>query len=108
MIPFILFKEKDKNGNIQQYVLQRDYPNYIGVVNFRPIETTICQQPIAGYNLWVNFNGSLRGNMMPLDKGSLKEMEEIFFNMACWFYTEMDTIKYESYKIKTDVAAVTK
>ncbi len=107
MIPFILFKEKDKNGNIQQYVLQREYPNYIGVISYRPIETALIQHPIANYNLWVIYSGTLKGNQIPLDKMALKDADDIYFNMAAWFYTEMDVNKYENYKIKTNATATT-
>ena len=102
MIPYILFQEPDKNGNMQQFILQKAFPNYIGKISDRPVETILCQQPISGYNLWLQYTGTLKGNQIPFEKGALKEMEEQYFTMAAYFYTVMDTRKYEKYKIKTD------
>ncbi len=87
MIPYITYRELE-NGHLQYYILQKEFPHYIGVISSHPINQTICQIPIPGYNLWVVFGGTLRGNMIPNYKDIQNEIDIEFQKMSIWFLTE--------------------
>lgn len=102
MMPFITFRDKDKNGNLLYYILQRDFPHYVGLLSPYPIEGVLCQSAITGHSLWIVFNGTLRGNMIPSHKGEMVEMQVVFDNMAVWFHSErilLDEKRYKKFKI---------
>ena len=102
MIPFITYRETDREGVLQYYILQRDFPHYIGRISPYPIENPICQSPIAGYNLWVCFAGTIRGNIIPSYPSEKQNMIAVFESMATWFYANRiisDEKKYKKYKI---------
>lgn len=105
MIPFITFREPDENGGVRYYILQREFPHYIGVVSISP-DGTIVNAPISGYYLWVVFAGTLRGNMIPAFPDVYKEMESVFTAMSEWYYLnriKSNPKKYAKFKIKENV-----
>lgn len=107
MNPFITFREKDNDGNLQYYVLQRGFPHYVGKISPYPIENPICQVALPGYNLWVVFDGVLRGNFAPSFPNELKNMQIVFENMAVWFHSErvvMSEKRYKKFKIVSNAA----
>ena len=105
MNPYITFRDKDKNGDLQYYILQRDFPHYVGRIVVSPKQGALINQSIAGYNLWVCFDGTLRGNFIPSYSTVTEEISNVYFNMAAWFYSErivMDKNRFKKFKIKTD------
>jgi hypothetical protein len=109
MIPFITYREKDKSGVLQYYVLQKEYPHFVGIISSIPISGT-WQSPIAGHNLWVVFNGTLRGNLIPAYQKIGDDIQASLDNMAAWFYNERikpDEKKYSKFKIKSNVQITT-
>jgi len=105
MSQFITYREKDNEGVLQYYVLQREFPHYVGRISPYPIENHICQAALPGYNLWVAFDGVLRGNFMPSFPNELKNMQFVFENMATWFHSERvlaDPKKYKKFKIESN------
>lgn len=101
-VPYITFREPGANGDLEYYILQKEFPHYLGRIVTYPVEGAIINQPIAGYNMWVTFEYTLRGKMIPGYKDVQKEIEEIFFNMAAWFWAERivtDTSRYKKFKI---------
>lgn len=107
MKPFITFRDNDKEGNLQYYILQRDFPHFIGVISSVPVSGT-WQHPIAGHHLWVVFNGTLRGNSIPNYRDISVEIDVVLSNMAVWFHAErilLDEKRFKKFKIQPNVQA---
>lgn len=102
MNEFITYRETI-NEKLEYYVLQKSFPHYQGrIVNY-PVEGAIINTPIAGYNLWITFANTLRGNFIPAFKGVGEEIEHVFSNMSNWFLSERiskEPKKYEKFKLK--------
>lgn len=101
MNTFITFRDKDENGVLQYYILQRDFPHLIGVV-WNHFDIGNWYAPIMGYMLYVNFNGTLRGNVIPSYKDVGEEIQTIMQAMADWYYTNRimeDEKKYKKFKV---------
>lgn len=108
MSPFITYRDKDENGNLQYYILQRDFPHFVGVISSTPITGT-WQSGIAGHNLWVIFAGTLRGNVVPNYNHISEEIDSVFTNMAAWFHAErivMDQKRFKRFKINNATSPV--
>src|ERR1700677_1075570 len=104
MSPFITFKEEDKFGVLQYYILQRAYPHYLGVVAYYPTGEAICQVPVTAHHLYVTFAGVLRGNYIPAHQGVEIEIEPVFHAMALWFYDQRimkDPKRYKKWQVPT-------
>lgn len=84
MIPYITFREPTQDG-MQYYILQKEFPHYVGIISSHPVNKTLCQIAIPGYNLWVVFCGTIRGNVIPSYNQIQNEIEIVFQNMAQWF-----------------------
>ena len=83
--PFVTFKDTDGQGKLQYYVMQRQYPNFVGTIVERPIEDSLACIPVAGHNLWVAFAGTVQGAYIPISKNMLREITETFIKMAEWY-----------------------
>lgn len=104
MNPFITFRDKDENGEMQYYILQRAFPHFVGRISPVPIEGALANEPVAGYNLWITWNSTLRGNFIPDYRNFDKEIANVFIDMATWFYAEriaMDKNRFKKFKIDT-------
>jgi len=102
MSPFITFKDKDSYGELQYYILQREPPHYLGVIKNVPISGAMSCAPVPGYHFFVVFAGTLRGNMIPANRGFETEIDFLFNRMASWFYSERIMInesKFKKFKI---------
>ena len=98
MQPFITFKDIDKNDIDIYYILQRDFPHYLGAICYQPMADSICCVPVAGHNLWITFMGTIRGNYVPSYPDAIKEIEIIFVSMANWFYVNRIQKEPKRYK----------
>jgi hypothetical protein len=101
--PYITYRDKDEEGNLKYYILQRDFPHYLGVIVTIPMEGAISNEAIPGYNMWVSFAGVLRGNYIPDYRNTMDEINSVFSNMAAWFWAERiqeNPKKYEKFKIQ--------
>lgn len=110
MIPYITFREKDEDGNLCYFILQKAFPHFLGKIVTRPIEGALANEPIPGHNLWVTFNSTLRGNMIPNYKNIQEEIAISYHSMACWFHAErivMDGDRFKKFKIKTNDSSTT-
>lgn len=108
-IPFITYRENDKKGILRYYILQKAHPHNLGVILSQPDHTAIVQSPIPGYKLYVVFNGTLAGNFVHATLDYKKELQNIYDNMACWFYTERiitDRKRFEKFKVKSNVSTI--
>lgn len=95
--PFITFKEGE-----DYFILQKEFPHYVGKIVREPIEGAMINQPIGAYMLWVTFNGVLRGNFIPSYQDVYDEIVHVFFEMSQWFYTERilkDPKRYKKWRI---------
>lgn len=100
--PYITYREEDE-GILKYFILQKDFPHNIGVVATQPNIESLVQSTVAGYNLWIVFVGTLRGNFVAVYPNYEKDMQQIFDNMALWFVAERilkDQKRYEKFKIK--------
>ena len=106
MNKFITYREKDEAGILQYYILQKDFPHIIGIIDNKPSEGN-WYSPIAGYYLYVVFNYTLRGKMIPSYKNIGEEISAVLDSMATWFCAERilpDEKKYKKFKINQDVS----
>lgn len=87
MSPFITFKDFDKDGQVQYYILQREYPHFVGKIAYYPTGGSICEVPVTAHNLYVSFSGVLRGNFVPAYPKVEEEITAVFHAMALWFYS---------------------
>lgn len=103
MIHFITYREPDEKGELQYYILQKEFPHFIGRLVNKPIEGAIINSAVPSYNLWITFNFTLRGNVIPSYKNIITEIEIIYSNMANWFHNErilLEEKKFYRFKIK--------
>jgi hypothetical protein len=99
MKPFITYREGD-----DFFILQKEFPHYVGIIQNQPSVTKISF-PVAGYNFWVVFNGTIRGMMIPSYKDVVTEIEVCMSAMSNWFLMVVimkDEKKYKRFKIKTN------
>jgi hypothetical protein len=98
MSPFITFRDDDLQNGLQYYILQREYPHYMSVITEEKLDSIIPPQQITGYYLWVNFCGTLRGNLIP---GYLHIQEDIKFvlnEMTQWYYINRVVPQHKKFK----------
>lgn len=96
--PFITFRDTDKNSILRYYILQRDYPHYCGLISEKQDLEALVQFPVSGYNLWVIYAGTIRGNYVPGYKDAFDEMSHVFNHMAMWYYENRITPDPKRYK----------
>jgi len=104
--PFLTYRETDNDGVLQYYILQKEWPHYSGMVVTDPYFKTILKIPIAGYNMYVSFNGVLRGRCIPILKGEDKEMLVVLQNMGSWFFDNRilpNPSKYKKFKVNAQI-----
>lgn len=98
---YITFRdEEDKKP--KYYILQRDFPHFIGEVSTTPDKHLVGATPIPGYKLWIVFQFCLRGKSVP----SYRDLESIILNtmndMASWYFQnriETDQKRFLKFKI---------
>jgi hypothetical protein len=88
MSPYITFRDHDSKGELQYYILQRDYPHFCGRVDYFPSTEPLCQVPVTGHHLYISYAGTLRGNIAPVHEQFEREILFVFHSMALWFYSE--------------------
>ncbi len=97
MNPFITYREKDENGVLQYYILQRDFPHFIGVI-LPSFEVGNWYAPISGYMLWVNFAGTIRGGLIPSYRDISDEINYSMQKMADWYLPDRVLVNKKKYK----------
>lgn len=101
MMPYITYRETDSDGRLCYYILQKAFPHYKAILSIGKLEDTLASMPVLGYNLYLNFAGTLVGNFLPAYKDALKEIEATLFSMAEWFYVNRvlaEPKKYSKFK----------
>lgn len=94
---YITYREEDSDGVLRYYILQKQFPHYVGVILEAPKQGT-WQSPIAGYNLWVCYAGTIRGNMIPSYKNVSQETQSVYDDMAQWYLANRIIKQPERYK----------
>ena len=101
--PFITFREVDDKNILRYYILQKDFPHCLAVILSQPMPESLCQSVVPGYNLWVVWDGTLRGNYVAAYPDYEKDLQFTMDNMAAWYFSERiekDKKRYEKFKVK--------
>lgn len=101
MEPFITFKDTDKSGELQYYILQRAYPHFQGVILTLPKEGAIAEAVVPEYNLFVSYAGTISGNYILSKRDIDAECQFVMQQMADWFYNNRvlkEPKKYKKFK----------
>lgn len=106
MNKFITFRDTDAKEELQYYILQREYPHYVGKVSSNPFEKSLTHSAIPGYYLWIVFSGTIRGNMMPAYRNVDVDAQSVMDSMAEWYMGERiskEEKRYKKFKIVSNV-----
>jgi hypothetical protein len=101
---YITYRDLDVEGELQYFILQREFPHYIGMISTYQIDNLILPIQITGYYLWVNFAGTLRGNLIPNYRSISEDINLIINDMAVWYYANRivtNPKKYKKFKYDT-------
>ena len=98
MQKYITFRDADEAGELNYFILQKDFPHYLGLLSTLPIEHIIPSIPITNYYLWVVFNGTLRGNLIPSHKNTIEDIKFVLNDMAIWYYANRIVPNEKKYK----------
>lgn len=99
--PYITYREFI-NDELGYFICQKDFPHYLCRISDKPIVNFIQPIPITDYNLWITFNATLRGNVIPSYKDIGEEIVSVMQSMAAWFYNNRilpNEKKYKKWKI---------
>lgn len=83
---YITYRETDSQGLLCYYILQKAHPHYKAILSIGKLEDTLASMPVLGYNLYLNFNGTLVGNFLPFYNDAIKDIEATLLDMSEWFY----------------------
>jgi len=102
-IPFISYREPDDKGVFRYYILQKEFPHNKAVILSQPMPEALCQSVVPGYNLWIVWDGTLRGNFVAAYPDYEKDLQFTMDNIAAWYFSERiekDKKRYEKFKVK--------
>ena len=97
MNKFITYRE-DIGNETGYFILQKEFPHYVGRIADRPIVNFIQPVPITDYRLWIIFNATLRGNFIPSYRDIGEEIKAVMNDMAAWFYENRILVNPKKYK----------
>lgn len=97
MIPYITYREM-VDAEMGYFILQKDFPHYVVRVVDRPIVNFVQPFPVSEYNLWLVFNATLRGNVIPSYRDIGEEIKSVMQSMSLWFYENRILIEPKKYK----------
>lgn len=98
MNPYITYREENDKGELVYFILQKEFPHYKVIVSEIPINVLVSAMPITDYKLFLIFNGTLRGNLIPSYQNVDKEISNVMMSMANWFYENRILIEPKKYK----------
>lgn len=98
MTKYVTFKDTDKSGLLQYYILQRAFPHYVAMVASVPMPEVIMGCPVPGYYLWIVFSGNISGNYMVGHKGELENVKNVILDMVDWFLDNRINTDKKRYK----------
>lgn len=100
--PFITYREQNEDGLLCYYILQKQFPYYLGIVSVGQLPESLASSPVGNYNLYVNFHGNISGNYVPNYKDVIVDISACMWDMANWFYenrVRTQPAKYAKFKI---------
>jgi len=101
MSSFITFRDEE-GGVLHYYVLQREFPHYVAILESQPSAMALAHSGISGHYLWLRIIGTLRGAVIPSYKDVANEMQSVCDEMANWYFENRikpDEKKYKKWKI---------
>lgn len=98
MQKYITFKDFNNVGELNYFILQRDFPHYLARISTFPNDIIVPSIPITNYYLWIVFNGTLRGNLIPSHKNTLEDIKFVINDMAIWYYANHIVPNEKKYK----------
>ena len=104
-VRYITYREEDEFGRLCFYILQKDFPHYIGLLVTQPMNRAMINMPLPEYHLWLTYAGVLMGNYVPSTVASEANIDGIFSDMAEWYYLnriKTQAKKYSKFKITHD------
>lgn len=100
--PFISYREI-KNDLLCYFILQKSHPHYVGIISVGKLNDVLSSVPIAGYQLFVNFDGCLIGNFVPSYLDVIKDIDRVMRSMSDWYLANRiitDEKKYSKFKLQ--------
>jgi hypothetical protein len=98
MSPYITYRENDEMGNLQYFILQTQFPNYVCMLSTYPMDSIIEPVQITGYSLWLIFQGTLSGRLIPNIRNIDKEIYAIMESMSQWYYANRIVPNHKKYR----------
>ena len=98
MINYITFTEPNENEEMEYFILQKLFPHLLCKILEMPIVNVFQPVPINEYDLYIIFNGTLRGLQLPSYKNIGDEIKDVMHDMADWFYNNRILKNEKKYK----------
>lgn len=98
---FITYREETENG-LEYFILQKGFPHFVCKISDIPEKHFVDAMPITAYNLFLVFNFTLRGNLIPSYQNIDEEIKSTMQEMAAWFYEQRiinNEKKYKKWKL---------
>lgn len=84
MNKYVTFRDTD-GEQLNYYILQRDFPNYVGKISDVFIEKGLAVEQVQGYDLWIIFDGAIGGRYIPSYQNVFYEIKSVTYDMALWY-----------------------
>lgn len=98
MIKYLTFREPDESNGFSYFILQKEFPHILCKLSDIPVTYVVMPVPINDYNLFLNFEGLLRGRFLPSYKNILDQVSEVMQDMGLWFLQNRILIEPKRYK----------
>ena len=95
---YVTFRDTDNEGELQYYILQRDFPHIVAKITTYPVENKLSYTQITGYYLWITLTGTLRGDFIPNYVNILEEIKFVIEDMSIWYYENRIIPNEKKYK----------
>lgn len=105
--PFITYRE-DVSGKLCYFILQKEFPHYVGLIKESPMGGTLPQMNIPGYSLWIQIVGTVRGSYIPSYQDVETEMNSVAGRMSQWLLDNRilpAESKYRKFKTITNASS---
>ena len=97
MEKYITYRE-DENGVASYFVLQKEFPHFVGRLIDNPYFTSLCNAPVPQTKLYIAIIGTLRGNMIPAYQKVTEEIRSVAVDMALWYYDKRISPQPQKFK----------
>lgn len=102
---FITYRDNDDLGNLQYYIVQKDFPHIQAVITAYNKDYIFPSVPISGYSLYISFDGTLSGKRVPGYKDIYHDVISTMNEMAEWYLHNRlipDKGRYKKFKINSN------